>query len=88
MSQPFTVVRARLGAYALHAKYSREEIAAMGAQGRKNARTKLEQQVIEDYHLDPAAHDFADRLRYGIKAHYQLLQLKSAKTRASKKAAR
>lgn len=78
----FTVLRARLGAHALHAKYSRAEIAAMGAEGRKNARTKLELSVIEEHHLDRTAPDFEARLRHGIKTYYTRLALKAAQSRA------
>lgn len=74
------VLRSRIANFAKQAKYEPQELTAVA---RGAARSKLEQDVIEKYGLDPANPD-PKRLQAGISAHYAQLQLASSKARSAR----
>ena len=79
MTEPMTVLRARLGANALHAQRSRAEVAGYLVKARAAQRAKLEAAVVEQYGLDRADPDYAHKLEHGIRAHYAAKAMRRAK---------
>ncbi len=69
-------MRARLGAYALHAKYRGDEITAAARAAGPGSDAHWEQKVDPDEKLEPA--ERARRARYAKKAHYTRLSLMSS----------
>ena len=77
-------MRARLGAYARHARRTQAEINADMAKVRDAQRVKREAEVVARYGLDPSMPDYEVRLRRGMAEYQERMRLaKAMKRRAS-----